>query len=127
MKKVRLDKWLWSVRLYKTRSKATEACRNGRIRIKDEVVKASYPLSENEIIEIRKNGFRFRYKVVKLIEKRVGAPIATSCYENLTPEEELKKYESWFTAGYIALERRDKGSGRPTKKERREIERFKKK
>ncbi len=125
MKKVRLDKWLWSVRLYKSRSKATEACKNGRLRIKGETVKASYLLSENELIELRKNGFTFQYKVLKLIDKRVGAPLAVDCYENLTPPEELKKYENWFTSSHITLERREKGSGRPTKKERREIERFK--
>ncbi len=125
MKKVRLDKWLWSVRLYKSRSKATEACKNGRVRIKGEAVKASYPLSKNELVELRKNGFTFQYKVLKLIEKRVGAPLAADCYENLTPEEELKKYENWFTSSHIPLERREKGAGRPTKKERREIERFK--
>ncbi len=125
MKKVRIDKWLWSVRLFKTRSKATEACRNGRVRIRGEVVKSSYLLSEGEQIELRKNGFVFQYKTLKLIEKRVGAPLAVQCYEDLTPEEELKKYESWFTAGYIAVERREKGAGRPTKKERRDIEKLK--
>ncbi len=125
MKKVRIDKWLWSVRLFKTRSKATEACRNGRVRIQGEAVKASYLLTEGELIEVRKDGFTFQYKALKLIGKRVGAPIATTCYENLTPEEELRKYENWFTSGYIAVERREKGTGRPTKKERREIEKWK--
>ncbi len=122
--KVRVDKWLWSVRLFKSRTQATDACRSGKVRLDGEPLKSSYPLEVGQVLEVRKNGFNFRFKVLKLIEKRVGAPLAQQCYEDLTPQEELDKYRNWFV-GKAAAEKREKGAGRPTKKERRIIERFK--
>ncbi|RMF24971.1 MAG: RNA-binding S4 domain-containing protein [Bacteroidetes bacterium] len=122
--KVRVDKWLWSVRIFKSRTQATDACRGGKVRLNGEPLKPSYPLEVGLVLEVRKNGFNFRYKVLKLIEKRVGAPLAQQCYEDLTPQEELDKFRNWFV-GKAAAEKREKGAGRPTKKERRIIERFK--
>jgi ribosome-associated heat shock protein Hsp15 len=122
--KVRIDKWLWSVRIYKSRTLATDACKSGKVKIDGAAVKPSYMVSKEEVIEVRKNGFNFRLRVIDLIQKRVGAPIAQQCYEDLTPEEELQKYDSWFV-GKAAAEKREKGAGRPTKRERREIDRFK--
>lgn len=124
LEKVRVDKWLWSVRIYKSRTLATDACKEGKVKINGTTVKASNAVQIGEVIEVRKDGFQLQFKVVALIEKRVGAPIAQQCYENLTPEEELNKYNAWYV-GKAVPERREKGSGRPTKKERREIDRFK--
>lgn len=122
--KVRIDKWLWSVRIFKSRTLATDACKSGKVKIEGLPVKPSYLVTREEVIEVRKNGFNFRFRVLELIQQRVGAPIAQQCYEDLTPEEELQKYDSWFV-GKAAAERREKGAGRPTKRERREIDRFK--
>ena len=126
LEKVRVDKWLWSVRIFKSRTIATDACKSGKVKIDDTTVKASQTIQRGDILEVRKDGFLFQYKVVGLIEKRVGAPIAQTCYEDLTPEEELNKYKEWFV-GKAAAEKRERGAGRPTKRERREIEQFKKK
>lgn len=123
--KVRIDKWLWSVRIFKSRTVATDEVKSGKVKIDGNPVKASYLLQRGELLEVRKNGFNFQYKVVDLIEKRVGAPLAQKCYEDLTPQEELNKYNAWF-AGKAAAEQREKGAGRPTKKERRNIDQFKK-
>ena len=126
LEKVRVDKWLWSVRIFKSRTQATDACKSGKVKIDGDPVKPSYLLQREEILDVRKNGFNLQFKVVDLLQKRVGAPIAQKCYVDLTPEEELNKYNDWFV-GKAAPERRERGAGRPTKKERREIERFKKK
>ena len=125
MDKVRIDKWLWSVRIYKSRTIATDACKGGRVKIKGDSVKPSYLLQPGEVVVVRKDGFDFQYKAVQLIQKRVSAPIAQTCYENLTPEAELNKYKEWFIAGKAPAEKRERGTGRPTKKERREIDVFK--
>ena len=124
MDKVRIDKWLWSVRIFKSRTIATDACKSGKVKIKGINVKPSYLLEREELVEVRKNGFDLQFKVVDLIQKRVSAPLAQQCYEDLTPAEELNKYQDWFV-GKAAAERREKGAGRPTKKERRTIDEFK--
>jgi len=125
MTKVRIDKWLWSVRIYKSRTLATDACKAGKVKVADEPVKPSYLVKEGEVIEVRKDGFNFQYRTITLLEKRVGAPIAVTCYEDITPEEERLKYTSWFLNNKSTSERRQRGAGRPTKKERREIDQFK--
>ena len=121
LEKTRVDKWLWAVRIFKSRTIATDACKSGKVFIKDTAIKASHLIIPNIILEVRKNGFRFKFKVVKIIDKRVSAALAIPFYENLTPEEELNKYQSWFNSKAIP-ESRLKGTGRPTKKERREID-----
>ena len=123
-KKVRIDKWLWSVRIFKSRTLATDACKSGKVKIEGENVKPSYLVQVDEVVEVRKGGFNLRVKVLDLIQKRVSATLAQACYEDLTPEAERNKYKDWFV-GKGAVERRSKGAGRPTKKERREIEEFK--
>lgn len=122
--KARVDKWLWCVRIFKSRTIATDACKGGKVKIQGETVKPSYLLHEGQIVVVRKNGFDFQFKVISLIQNRVSAALAVLCYENLTPQEELNKFNDWF-AGKGAVERRDKGTGRPTKRERRDIDRFK--
>lgn len=124
IQKVRIDKWLWSVRLFKSRSMATDACKTSKIKVKDVNVKPSFLLVRGDIIEVKKNGFNLVFKVVDLLEKRVSASLAMPCFEDLTPAEELNKYKAWFV-GKGGAEFRQKGEGRPTKKERREIDDFK--
>ncbi len=119
--KTRIDKWLWAVRIYKTRSLATEACAAGKVKINGESVKASYLLKPGQTIQLNKQGEKSTFKVIKIIEKRVGAPIAIACYEDLTPPEEKNK----LLFPSVFYEVRDKGSGRPTKRYRREIDKFK--
>ncbi|HMR89499.1 MAG TPA: RNA-binding S4 domain-containing protein [Saprospiraceae bacterium] len=122
--KVRIDKWLWSVRLFKSRSMATDACKAGKVKIKDSNVKPSYLVTSGEEIEVKKNGFNLTFKVLQIIEKRVSATLAAPCFEDLTPLEEMNKYKEWFV-GKAGAEFRQRGEGRPTKKERREIDDFK--
>lgn len=122
--KVRIDKWLWSVRIFKSRSLATDMCKSGNVKAHDKTVKASYLVSIGDTLTVKKNGFNMVYKVTGIITKRVSAPLAIVNYENLTSEEELNKYNSWFV-GKAKPEMREKGMGRPTKRERREIDDFK--
>lgn len=123
--KTRIDKWLWSVRLFKTRTVATDACKAGDVIIQGQPAKASQHVIPGMLITVRKNGFNYSYEVVRIIDKRVGAPIAVTCYIDHTPESELRKFEQWYLAKSGRAEFREKGSGRPTKKERREIDRLK--
>lgn len=123
--KVRVDKWLWSVRIFKSRTLATDACKGGKVKMNGVNAKPSSMIQKGDVLLIRKNGFDFQFKVIELIEKRVAAPIAQTCYENITPQEEMNKYQEWFSAGKAAAEKRDRGTGRPTKKERRDIDDFK--
>jgi len=124
LEKVRVDKWIWSVRIYKSRTQATDACKQKKVSIGEVNLKPSSLISVGDEILVKKNGFNFQFLVKKLIQKRVGAPIAVECYENITPESELLKYENWYI-GKARPEWRDRGAGRPTKKERRTIEEFK--
>lgn len=124
MSKVRIDKWIWSVRIFKSRTMATNACKANKVKIGDTHLKPSSQVQVGDIISVRKNGFDFRFEVVKLISKRVGASIAIECYTDRTSQEEMNKYKSWFI-GKSAAERREKGAGRPTKRERREIDEYK--
>ena len=124
MNKVRVDKWLWSVRIFKSRSLATKMCKSGRISIGENKLKPSALITVGTEVSVLKEGFNLTLEVVKLLDKRVGAPIAIECYKNLTPEEELNKYKSWFI-GKGRAEMRERGTGRPTKKDRRELEDFK--
>ena len=121
-KPVRIDKFLWSVRIYKTRSIASDECRKGRIFIKDIQVKPSRAVLKNEIITVKKPPVNYSYKVIEPIENRVSAKLVGQFIEDLTTEEEKAKMDIRQTVGFIY---RDKGTGRPTKKERRLIDRLK--
>ncbi|MBL7803186.1 MAG: RNA-binding S4 domain-containing protein [Saprospiraceae bacterium] len=123
--KVRIDKWLWSVRIYKSRTLATDACKAGKIKLGEIQAKPAQLVGPGDEVTVRKDGFNFQFRVVQAIEKRVGAPIAVTCYEDLTPPEERNKYQVWFIQSNANTEKREKGAGRPTKKERREIDEFK--
>jgi ribosome-associated heat shock protein Hsp15 len=122
--KTRIDKWLWAVRIFKTRTLATESCKAGRVKINGKSVKPSYMLQEGEIIIITKNHVQRHLKVLGILEKRVSASIAQECYEDLTPKEEQNKIEGLL---WKSFEKRDSGVGRPTKKDRRIIDRLKNK
>lgn len=122
--KVRIDKYLWAIRIYKSRSLATESVKEGKVKLNGLPAKASALVGVGDVIDVHKEGFKMKYQAVQLIEKRVSPVLAKPCYEDLTPVEELNKYKSWFI-GKGGPERRERGAGRPTKKERREIEDFK--
>lgn len=120
----RIDKWLWAVRIFKTRTLAGETCKTGKVKINEKRAKPSADVKVGDLVHVKKNGFNLQFEVLRIIQKRVGAPIAQTCYNDITPEEELRKYEDWFI-GKARPEIRDKGEGRPTKKERRELDKFK--
>ena len=122
--KVRIDKYLWSIRIFKSRTLATDACKEGKVKLHEENAKPSAMVTVGDIIDVIKDGFKLKYKVIQLIEKRVSPILAKPCYEDLTPEEEINKYKSWFI-GKGGPERRERGAGRPTKRDRREIDEFK--
>lgn len=124
MDKVRVDKWLWSIRIFKSRTMSTNAAKAGKIKLGETTLKPSSSIEVGQTVSVKKNGFNFQFEVLKLIEKRVSATLAAECYENKTPEEEMHKFETWYV-GKAQPERRERGAGRPTKKERREIEDFK--
>ena len=121
-KEIRIDKFLWSVRIYKTRSIASDECRKGRIVINDIQIKPSRIVLKNEIITVKKPPVNHSYRVIEPIENRVGAKLVAQFIEDLTPEEEKLKLEIAHSGGIVY---RDKGTGRPTKKERRQIDRIK--
>lgn len=118
---VRIDKWLWAVRVFKTRSLATEACKKGKVFIGTLPVKASREIHPGEVIKVRKPPVTFSYKVIALAEKRMSAKLAAECVEDVTPPEELELIENQKQMNWIS---RDKGAGRPTKKERRKLDDF---
>ena len=119
-KQIRVDKWLWAVRIYKTRNQATEACKKGRILIREQPVKPSRVLRINDIVQVKRPPVIYSYKVTGLLAKRLSARLVKDYIENITPESELQKLkvkETFFIS-------RDKGSGRPTKKERRTMDKL---
>lgn len=120
-KPVRIDKYLWAVRIYKTRSIASDECRKGRIVIKDVQVKPSRTISAGELIIVRKPPVIHTFRVIETIENRVSAKIVSRFIEDLTSDTEKAKLEISNSVGKIFKER---GTGRPTKKERRLIDRF---
>jgi ribosome-associated heat shock protein Hsp15 len=118
---VRIDKWLWAVRIYKTRSQATEACRKGHVSIGNLPVKPSRAMHINEIIKVRKSPIVRTFKVLGLAEKRMSAKLTEDFIEDITPPEELELQEMQKNMRWIT---RDPGTGRPTKKDRRELDDF---
>ncbi|MGC9355630.1 MAG: RNA-binding S4 domain-containing protein [Mariniphaga sp.] len=118
---VRIDKWLWAVRVFKTRSQATEACRKGRVVIGDLPVKPSRDVHPGEVVKVRKPPLTRSFKVLALAEKRMSAKLAVDFIEDVTPPEELEILEMQKQMNWIS---RDRGAGRPTKKERRKLDDF---
>lgn len=118
---VRIDKWLWAVRLFKTRSLAAEACKKGRVMIQGNPVKPSRNIKLGDVVVVRKNPVFFSYEVIGLIENRVGAKLVADHMKNVTTPDQLELFE----LGLIQQKNnRDKGLGRPTKKDRRDMDDF---
>lgn len=119
MDAVRVDRWLWAVRLFKSRSAATTACSKGEVRVDEQTAKPARKIKVGDTIEVKRREFVAIYRVEKLLDKRVGAPIAVECYIDLTPERPVA--DPVFEAPAAVRER---GAGRPTKRDRREMDRL---
>lgn len=119
--KCRIDKWLWAVRIYKTRSLATDAVDSGKVKVDGAAVKPAYQISIGKTISVRKGPVTYIYEVKGLIEMRVGAPKAQEMYIDHTPPEEILKLT---VKEMMPMAFRPRGTGRPTKKERRDIDQF---
>lgn len=117
--KLRIDKYLWAIRLFKTRSLATDACKAGRIKLNGQNLKPSAIVKIGDIYQVSKGIEKKVIQVVELLNNRVESKIAVTKYKDLTPEEETHAFKSMFHAPSL---KRDRGSGRPTKKERRETD-----
>ncbi len=116
---VRIDKYLWAIRVFKTRTEATEACSGGKVKIGGVNAKPSKDVRPGDIINVRKGAVNYTFRVIDGLDKRVGAKLVPDYAENLTPEEELQKLRAPVETFYVT---RDPGAGRPTKKDRRDIE-----
>ncbi len=119
---LRIDKWLWAVRIFKTRSIATNACKKQRVLINNIAVKPSRIIRLNEVIYVKQPPITRTYKVKGLLSKRLAARLVLDYVEDITPEEELQKTKIIRNTGFV---KRNKGMGRPTKKERRVIDKLK--
>ncbi|KOH43629.1 RNA-binding S4 domain-containing protein [Sunxiuqinia dokdonensis] len=118
---IRVDKWLWAVRVFKTRSMATDAVKKGRVFIDDMAVKPSRVVKIGDVVRVRKGQVTYSYKVLQLAGKRMGAKLVGEYMEDVTPKEalevlEIQKHMGWF--------QRERGAGRPTKKDRRDLDDF---
>jgi ribosome-associated heat shock protein Hsp15 len=118
---VRIDKWLWAVRLYKTRSLATEACKKGKVLVQNTPVKPSRMVKPGEVIQIRENPVIYSFKVIALAQNRMNAKLVPDFMENVTTPDQLQLIE---LARLAAQSGRARGTGRPTKKERRDLDDF---
>lgn len=118
---VRVDKWLWAVRVYKTRTAATNACNTGRVAVNDEPAKPATKIGVDDLVSARRGDQLFVYRLIEPIEKRVGAPRAAECYDDLSPPRPPRKSKAMLAPPGGARER---GAGRPTKRERRQLDRL---
>ena len=119
MAATRVDKYLWAIRAFKTRTDATDACKGGKVKIAGVNAKPSKEVTPGDILQVKKGTVTFTYKVLQALEHRVGAKLVPEYAENLTPAAELEKLRAPVETFFIT---RDRGAGRPTKKDRREIE-----
>ena len=115
----RIDKYLWAIRVFKTRSDATDACKGGKVRVNGSDIKPSKNVRTGDVISVRKGAVTYTYRVIAVIDKRQGAKLVPQYAENITPEEELAKLKAPVETFFL---KRDRGSGRPTKKERRQMD-----
>ena len=119
MEEVRIDKYLWSIRVFKTRSEATVACNGGKVRLNGSDVKPSKAVKPGDVIVVRKGAVTYTYKVLALIDKRQGPKLVPEYVENQTPQSELDKLRAPVETFFL---KRDRGTGRPTKKDRRQMD-----
>lgn len=117
----RLDKWLWAARIFKTRSVAADACKNGRVMMGGTTVKPSRMIKVGETVSVRKSPVTYSFKVLKCIEQRVGAKLLPEIYENVTDPKQYEILEMSRISGFVD---RARGTGRPTKKDRRAMDAF---
>ena len=118
---VRIDKWLWAVRVFKTRTVASDACKKGRVMLGDAIAKPSRTVKVGDVVKVRKPPVTYSFKVLALTENRLGAKLVPEYMENVTPRSELDLLDVVRISGFID---RRKGLGRPTKREGRELSRF---
>lgn len=118
---VRIDKYLWAIRAFKTRTEAADACKGGKVKVDGVSVKPSREIKAGETIKVHKGAVEYTYRVVEPTERRVGAALVPQYAENLTPQSELDKLKAPVETFFIT---RDRGAGRPTKKDRRELEKL---
>lgn len=121
MNEVRVDKWLWAMRVFKTRTVATEACKKGRVYVGNAVAKPSRVVKVGDVVNVRKSPVTYSFKVLALTQNRLGAKLVPDYMENITPKSELDLLEIVKISGFID---RRKGLGRPTKREGRELAEF---
>ena len=121
MDDVRIDKWLWAVRIFKTRTVASDACKKGRVMIDNISVKPSRTVRVGDIVQVRKPPITFSFKVLDLSDKRMNAKLVPQFMENVTPPEQYELLELNKISGFVD---RQRGTGRPTKKERRDLDQF---
>lgn len=117
---VRIDKWLWAVRICKTRKDAMDLCKRQRVLVEGQVVKPSREVRPGQTVVLKRDGVDWTYEILQCIEKRVGAKLAVLCKNDVTPEDQLEK-RALAKASWVP--RRPKGMGRPTKKDRRDMDR----
>ena len=117
----RIDKWLWAARIFKTRSIAADACKNGRVTVNNVNVKPSHMVKVGETVCVRKPPITYSFKILKTIEQRVGAKLIPEIYENVTTPDQYELLEMNRISGFVV---RARGTGRPTKKERRALDAF---
>ena len=121
MNEVRIDKWMWAVRIFKTRTVASDACKKGRVLIDNVSVKPSRMIRVGDVVQVRKPPVTFSFKVLGLSDKRMGAKLVPQFMENVTPPEQYEILELNKISGFVD---RQRGTGRPTKKERRDLDQF---
>jgi len=117
----RVDKFLWCIRVFKTRTEATDACRSGKVEVNGQEAKASKEIKEGDIITVRKGSVHFQWRVILPVGCRQGAKNVPTYAEDITPAEELEKLNAPFETIFV---KRDRGTGRPTKKERRDLDKL---
>lgn len=117
----RLDKWLWAARIYKTRTLAADACKNGRVTINGAQAKPSRVVKAGDEVGVKKSPITYTFRVKQAIEKRVGAKLLSDVLENITSAQQYELLEMSRISGFVG---RARGTGRPTKKERRALDEF---
>ncbi|MDR2683010.1 MAG: RNA-binding S4 domain-containing protein [Dysgonamonadaceae bacterium] len=121
MNEVRIDKWMWATRIFKTRTIAVEACKKNRVVINDVAVKPSRMIKAGDVIQVRKPPITYSFKVLDLTQNRIGAKLVPHYLENITPPEQYEILELHQISGFVD---RARGTGRPTKKDRRDLDSF---
>lgn len=122
MNEVRVDKWLWAMRVFKTRTIATEACKKGRVTISGTPVKPSRTVKQGDVVEVRKPPITYSFRVKDVTQNRLGAKLVENYLENITPKSQYDILEMARISGFVD---RRKGLGRPTKRDQRDLSRFK--